>query len=80
MFGWIKSLKLLYATDTLGHPGIPVESLHHRIDVVDGTPTTVQYTKTIPRPVIVESSLNHVRPLMCKIITDKAHLQSRESG
>ena len=28
--------------------------LHHRIDVVDGIPTTIQYTKTIPRPVIVE--------------------------
>ena len=28
--------------------------LHHRIDVVDGIPTTMQYTKTIPRPVIVE--------------------------
>ena len=38
----------------IGHPGILVEHLRHRIDVIDGIPIPVQYTKTTPRSVIPE--------------------------
>ena len=52
--GCDKKPKTIICNQYTGHPGIPSEHLRHRIDVVDGIPTTVQYTKTMPRPVIVE--------------------------
>ena len=52
---WVdKKPKTIICNRYTGHPGIPSERLRHRIDVVDGIPTTVQYTKMIPRPLIVE--------------------------
>ena len=52
---WVdKKPKTIICNRYTAHPGIPSERLRHRIDVVDGIPTTVQYTKMIPRPLIVE--------------------------
>ena len=38
----------------IGHPGILVEHICQRIDVIDGIPIPVQYTKITPKPVIPE--------------------------
>ena len=39
----------------IGHPGIPVEHLRQRIDVIDGISIPMQYTKMTPRPVLPEN-------------------------
>jgi hypothetical protein len=54
-FAWRdKKAKHIISTNGTTLPGHPMPKDRHRIDMVDGIPTTVAYTKWMPRPAVLE--------------------------